>query len=95
MTTLALSLGDDWPSYLPAATFPYNAATNDATHYSPYELVMVRGAPVLLQHIDLHAVPTVGPDIGTSSPVDFYKNAGDRVMAAYSHVRDQHQRILK
>ena len=60
MTTLALSFGDDWPSYLPASTFAYNASTNDATGYSPYELIMARGSPVLLQHIDLQLL---GPEL--------------------------------
>ena len=94
MTTLALSFGDDWPSYLPASTFAYNASTNDATGYSPYELIMARGSPVLLQHIDLQPTPSAGPGIGASL-VDFYVQAGDRIMASYAHVRDQQQRIVK
>jgi hypothetical protein len=93
MTTLSMTFGDDWPSYLPAATFAYNASTNDATGYSPYELVMAKGSPVLLQHIELQPKPAAGAPLG-ESVTDFYKQAGNRIMAAYAHVRDQQQRIL-
>ena len=94
MTTLSMTFGDDWPSYLPAATFAYNASTNDATGYSPYELVMAKGSPVLLQHIELQPKPAAGAALGDSM-TDFYKQAGNRIMAAYAHVRDQQQRIMK
>ena len=94
MTTLSMQFGDDWPSYLPAATFAYNASTNDATGYSPYELIMAKGSPVLLQHIDLHSIPAAGPKMGKSA-TEFYKDAGDRIMAAYTHVREQQQRISR
>ena len=93
MTTLSVQFGDDWPSYLPATTFAYNSSTNDATGYSPYELVMAKGSPALLQHIDLRPRPVMSPPLG-SSVVDFYKAAGDRIGAAYAHVRDQQQKIL-
>ena len=94
MTMLATQFGENWPSYLPAAVWCYNASINDAHGFSPYELVMAKGSPSLLQHLDLQPLPEATP-LATQSEAEFYKEAGNRVMAAYATVRDQQQRIAK
>ena len=94
MTMLATQFGENWPSYLPAAVWCYNASINDTHGFSPYELVMAKGSPSLLQHLDLQPSPDATP-LTAQTEAEFYKAAGNRVMAAYATVRDQQQRIAK
>jgi hypothetical protein len=94
MTMLATQFGENWPSYLPAAVWCYNASINDTHGFSPYEVVMAKGSPSLLQHLDLQPSPDATP-LTAQTEAEFYKAAGNRVMAAYATVRDQQQRIAK
>ena len=89
MTMLGAKFGEDWPEYLPLAAFSYNASTNDATGFSPYELVMARDEPTLLQHIDLGPEPVAGAIDEAAHRVQ----ASARLLEAYKHVRDQQERM--
>ena len=80
---LAAKFGANWPKYLPAATFAYNASTNDATGYSPHELVHAGQKPTLLQTID-ELDENNDP---THSETEHHLAAGKRLKVAYEIVR--------
>ena len=91
MTMLAAKFGANWPQYLPATTFAYNASTNDATGYSPHELVHAGQKPTLLQSIgELHA-----NEPEAANEADHHKLAGTRLRSAYRDVRTTQERIAK
>ena len=91
MTMLSDKFGEDWPEYLPAVSFAYNASTNDATGFSPYELVYGGKRPTLLHEIDL--LPQREDPTGTSDRSEYHKEAGARLQAAYTAVREQQERM--
>ena len=89
MTMLSTKFGGDWPEYLPAATFAYNASTNDATGYKPHEIIYgVR--PRLLQ--DLPVSEWMDPP-RTANIREHHMGIGERLQAAYKAVREQQERI--
>jgi hypothetical protein len=79
----------NWSEYLAVSTFSYNASTNDATGFSPYELVMAKGAPRILQHIDIREPPLAGPPDESG----YHERAHERLRAAYMQARAQQERI--
>ena len=90
MTMLASAFGQEWPDYLPAATFAYNASVNDATGFAPHEIVLGT-TPRLLHGLPLNdwtTDPTGTPDIAK-----YCEEMGSRLQAAYKHVREQQERI--
>lgn len=91
MTMLSTKFGGEWPDYLPAAIFAYNASTNDATGYMPHELVHGQ-RPCLLQDLGLEAQlgerPARTPDIS-----QHHRNIGERLQKAYVEVRRRQEDI--
>jgi len=91
MTMLAAKFGANLPEYLPAATFAYNASTNDATGYSPHELVHTGLKPTLLQTIsDLEKADEGSKDVQTH-----HTSAASRLKDAYTAIRTTQERIAK
>ena len=91
MTMLAAKFGSNWPKYLPAASFTYNASTNDATGYSPHELVHAASKPTLLQTIENIS----GSDEKPINEADHHLIAGKRLKAAYEAVRATQEKMAK
>ena len=89
MTMLSDKWGGDWPLYLPAAVFAYNASVNDATGYSPYELIFGGRRAMLLHDLNLHK--QCGPGATTASENLFVREAGERRRKAYEAVRTQQE----
>ncbi len=92
MTMLSTKYGDDWPSYLSAAVFAWNASVCASTNYTPYELIYGGRAPTLFQDIDLNIFnkPTGTPDYST-----FRKDAIATLTSAYNDVRTQQEKMSK
>jgi hypothetical protein len=96
MTMLSTKFGDDWPSYIPAATFAYNASICASTNHTPYELIYGGTKPNLLQDIDLdifdekHDNPTGTPDYKK-----FKQTAVDTLREAYKTVRIQQEKMTQ
>jgi hypothetical protein len=89
MTMLSAKFGANWPKYLPAATFAYNASTNDATGYSSHELVHAGQRPTLLQTID--ELEESGEPAPSES--EHHLAAGKRLKAAYDIVRTTQEKM--
>jgi hypothetical protein len=92
MTMLSAKFGENWPRYLPAAVFVYNASTNDATGYSPHALVHSASPPTLLQTLDDLADRSAD---NTNDVHEHHRQAGARLKQAYKHVRNQQERMVK
>jgi hypothetical protein len=92
MTMLSAKFGENWPRYLPAAVFVYNASTNDATGYTPHALVHSANPPTLLQTLDELADRSSD---NTKDVHDHHRQAGARLKQAYKHVREQQERMAK
>ena len=92
MTMLSDKFGEDWPSYLPAAVFSYNASTNDTTGFSPYELVFAGKSPTLLHDLNLDTDLLLA---GTPNSAEYRNQAIGRLKAAYNAVRDQQERLAE
>ena len=90
MTMLSAKFGEDWPDYLPAAVFCYNASTNDATGFTPHELIYGGRKPELLHAVNLACAP--GP-VGTENVTDYHKEAAMKLKTAYALVRIQQERL--
>ena len=94
MTMLSTKFGNDWPSYIPAATFAYNASICASTDHTPFELVYGGTKPNLLQDINLdifdetHRNPTGTPDYK-----QFKQAAVDTLREAYKAVRMQQEKM--
>jgi hypothetical protein len=91
MTMLSDKWGGDWPLYLPAAVFAYNASVNDATGFSPYELIF-GGRKAMLLH-DLGLGRQEQTTTATESEHQFVQDAGRRLKEAYEAVRAQQERV--
>ena len=91
MTMLSDKWGGDWPLYLPAAVFAYNASVNDATGFSPYELIF-GGRKAMLLH-DLGLGRQEQSTAASSSEHHFVQDAGRRLKEAYEAVRTQQERV--
>ena len=91
MTSLSSKFGIEWPEYLPAAVFAYNASTNDSTGFTPHEIVHGQ-RPELLHGLALNALPdpTGAPDISK-----YHEEMGLRLSNAYELVREQQERIAE
>ena len=50
LKTLSKEQKSDWPQYLPALVFAYNATPHGVTKFQPYELMFGRKAPVPCDH---------------------------------------------
>ena len=50
LKTLTKEQKEDWPQYLPALVFAYNATPHSVTKFQPYELMFGRKAPVPCDH---------------------------------------------
>jgi hypothetical protein len=96
MTTLSKSFGADWPSYLQAVCFAYNASTNDATGFTPYELIFGGRKPTLLQTIDaaVHGTDTLQP-VGSPDQAEYHEKASKTLKTAYVLVREQQEKLAK
>ena len=92
MTMLTTTFGDDWPSYLPASTFAYNASICDSTDHTPYELIYGGRKPDLLQDIDLDIFDTTTA-AGTPLYEKFKQDAASTLRDAYRAVRVQQDKI--
>ena len=91
MTMLSTKFGGEWPEYLPAAVFAYNASTNDATGYMPHELVHGQ-QPRLLQGLGLEAHLDDGP-ARTPDISQHHRNMGELLKKAYVEVRSRQEGI--
>ena len=91
MTMLSDKWGGDWPLYLPAAVFAYNASVNDSTGFSPYELVFGGRKAMLLHDLGLNGQDQAAST--TSSEYQFVQDAGKRLREAYEAVRTQQERV--
>ena len=92
MTMLSTKFGNDWPSYLPAATFAYNASVCQSTNHTPYELVYGGRKPTLIQDIDLlQDIFTDTQPTGTPDYTKFKKEAIGTLRDAYKTVRAQQE----
>jgi hypothetical protein len=96
MTMLAKAFGSDWPSYLPAVCFAYNASTNDATGFTPYELIFGGRKPTLLQTIDaaVHETDDLQP-VGSPDKAEYHEKAATTLKTAYTLVRKQQEKLAK
>jgi hypothetical protein len=91
MTMLSDKWGGDWPLYLPAAVFAYNASVNDSTGFSPYELIFGGRRAMLLQDLGLNRQEQEAN--GTTNEYQFVQDAGRRLKEAYEAVRKQQERM--
>jgi hypothetical protein len=91
MTMLSTNFGKDWPSYIPAATFAYNASVCASTAHTPYELVYGGRKPNLLQDINLDIFDITPPAEATDFSA-FKETAIDKLRKAYRHVRIQQEK---
>ena len=92
MTMLSAKFGSDWPSYLPATVFAYNASVCTATGYTPFALIYGGRHPTLLQDIDLDMFDT---QAGTPEYSSFRARAIGSLKAAYIAVRTQQEKLAK
>lgn len=77
MTALATAHGGAWTTYLPAATFVYNASVCASTRYSPYQLNFGHDPTM---HQDLHfLVKDNGNGDGEDSN-DYYTRTANRMI---------------
>jgi transposase InsO family protein len=90
MTMLSDRFGADWPQFLPAVVFTYNASTNDATGFSPHELVFGGRRATLLQDMGFHEYNALAP---ATSELHFVEAASQRLHIAYEQVRIQQERM--
>lgn len=91
MTILQKKFGAAWPEYLQAAVFAYNASTNDATGFTPYELIFAGKKPTLLQEMELQS--TGDQQETTKDTLEYHQEAGRRLQKAYELVRAQQERM--
>ena len=91
MTMLSAKFGENWPEYLPPAFFAYNASTNDATGFSPYELIFAKGKATLLHDLGIADCNSAG----TPNEPQFEELAAKRMADAYLAVREQQERLGK
>jgi hypothetical protein len=92
MTMLSTKFGKDWPSYIPAATFAYNASICASTDSTPHELIFGGRKPNLLQDIDLDIFDQTKP-AGTPDYNKFKQTAIDTLREAYKAVRYQQEKM--
>lgn len=96
MTIVSKHFGKDWPSYLPAVCFAYNASTNDATGFTPYELIFNGEKPTLLHQID--AIVHSSDDLQPARPPDevaYHVQGAAKLKAAYIFVREQQEKLAQ
>ena len=93
MTMLSAKFGKDWPSYLPAVTFAYNASVCASTDHTPYELIYGGRKPDLLQDLNLNIFKT--ESAGTPDYQNFQRKAVDTLKEAYKAVRLQQEKISR
>jgi hypothetical protein len=70
--------------------FCYNASTNDATGFTPHELIYGGAKPELLHLVNLACA--TGPD-DVVSKADYHREAAARLKTAYALVRVQQERL--
>jgi hypothetical protein len=90
MTALATAYGGAWTTYLPAATFVYNASVCSATGFSPYELNFGHD-PNMLQHLDFLIEQKEGEN--STDNADYYTKTAKIMLDVYEKVRVQQKRI--
>ena len=96
MTIVSKHFGADWPSYLPAVCFAYNASTNDATGFTPYELIYSGEKPTLLHQID--SIVRSDDELQPARPPDqaaYHTQGAAKLKAAYTFVRHQQEKIAQ
>jgi hypothetical protein len=93
MTMLSQKFGKNWPSYIPAATFAYNASQCASTNHTPYELVYGGRKPTLLQDLDLDTFSKSVEPAGTPDYKKFKADAAHALQRAYEEVRTQQEKM--
>jgi hypothetical protein len=86
MSLLSTKFGEDWPSYLPAVVFSYNASVSRSTGYSPYFLFYGR-EPTFLEEI---AMPHPHVD---AAPDNDIASIQARMSRAYAYAITQQERV--
>jgi hypothetical protein len=86
MSLLSTKFGEDWPSYLQAVVFSYNASVSRSTGYSPYFLFYGR-EPTFLEEV---AMPHPHVD---AFPTDDIASIHTRMARAYTHAIAQQERV--
>ena len=86
MTTLAQKFGEDWTSYLQAATFSYNASHCRSTGHSPFKLTYGRD-PTLPEDLMTH--------IHTNDDDEDFIDATNRMKTAFADVIKQQQKVAQ
>ena len=90
MTALATAYGGAWTTYLPAATFVYNASVCASTGYAPYQLNFGHD-PTMLQDLDFLVKDKDNGQEGEEE--DYYTSTAKRMVRVYEQVRRQQQKI--
>jgi hypothetical protein len=86
MSLLSTKFGEDWPSYLPAVVFSYNASVSRSTGYSPYFLFYGRESTFLEET----AMPHPHVD---AAPANDIASIQARKSRAYAYAVTQQERV--
>jgi hypothetical protein len=96
MTMLSKHFGENWPSYLPAVCFAYNASTNDATGFTPHELIFAGQKPTLLQELDaVIRSPDALQAAGSPDEATYHAKGVAMLQAAYTIVREKQEKLAQ
>lgn len=87
MTMLQSKFGKEWDQYVNAACFAYRVSNNNATGYSPFQLMYGREPVLPLDNLFVR-----GEGDAFQSEDEWATDMGKRLAKAYDHVRAEQQR---